>query len=1182
MAINKAKEKRTTVTTTSGSRTKSGRVGSHDEDGDGTPNGDHGSEETLSSGNAEDENANEYEEENGEENGSPNGRKRARLNEGGDSVVVKDEKPKVQRAHLTRDKDGYVPGSIVRIQLKNFVTYDFVEFRPGPSLNMIFGPNGTGKSSIACAICIGLNGSPSLLGRSTELNAFVKQGYDSGYVELELKGKSGTPNLIIRRSITSKNRSSQFTLNGANSTGREITERLTELNVQVGNLCSFLPQDRVSEFAQMSPQQLLKETQHTAGDAELTTWHNFLIAKGKELVEQSKKIEDEKKLLTNLEEKQKILEKDVKRYNERRATEKQIELLNVILPYVEYKESKAEYDLRRRQRDLAHREHRQVEELNKPIKDLQAELQKQHNQLDKERAETKENLKNQYTRTITSLKENTKKAAGRAEDALERIKTLKRQEKDRQKHIAKAQEEIQKFQEKVDNPPSCEPIEPVKEQIKVVKTALAEINVKRVQLKQAVSDLVERSERNKISFEEKQRELKALEDFTNRKVQALGRWDRDCAEVVNWILANRATNEFAARIDLPAVIGVDLKDQRYANSVEACFGGNQMKTFITHSESDYREFNRIFIDTPQAVGQKVNVTVWYRPRNDASLGGPPLSPQELHSLGFEGYAIDFVECSEGLKWFLMKELNMHRTPIALRGVDDVKAQSLLTRPGPDGRPAPNVSYMAANVSASVSRSAYGQRKVMTVTRGIPNARNLVHPSVDPEAKRKIEQDLTLLQQAIDELKAQTHALKDEDQTYIEELQKKKPEHDGLVARQQAVENMMSEIRMNENKLMTWKNKLKDYEKQPSVEEERLKQAAIVERSVKERSKIVGELQTLVQEMIKKHSALAVISLKQIQLATNLEAIDTIWEERSTTVRQLKDAYEEAQKRFNEIKAESTKRLEIVKEKIQALEPELHERFKAMDEEDKTKPPEERWTAEKANAALETEQAKLELNSATDAGIIATYEAREREINNIRGDHEKKQNNYKKLTEKVQNIRNQWYPALTNLVTAIGEKFSAAFDNIGCAGEIRISEHEDYDKWSIDIFVKFRNEEPLTQLTGQRQSGGERSLTTIMYLMSLTEHARAPFSLVDEINQGMDQRYERAVHDQLVKVTCQAESGQYFLITPKLLPFLKYHENMKILCVNNGEWLPEATSSGVGNMRQMIEKFARRRAGPAAA
>lgn len=43
--------------------------------------------------------------------------------------------------------------------------------------------------------------------------------------------------------------------------------------------------------------------------------------------------------------------------------------------------------------------------------------------------------------------------------------------------------------------------------------------------------------------------------------------------------------------------------------------------------------------------------------------------------------------------------------------------------------------------------------------------------------------------------------------------------------------------------------------------------------------------------------------------------------------------------------------------------------------------------------------------------------------------------------------------------------------INCAGEIRIAEHEDYEKWAIEIFVKFREGEPLTLLTGQRQSGG---------------------------------------------------------------------------------------------------------------
>lgn len=133
----------------------------------------------------EQEGEQEGEEEENQEQGSPKGRKRARANTNGDahpsgSNVKLERKRQVT---LPRDVDGYVlnslplpyttranaspdrsyiPGSIVRVQLRNFVTYDYVEFSPGPYLNMILGPNGTGKSSIACAICLGLNFPPAV------------------------------------------------------------------------------------------------------------------------------------------------------------------------------------------------------------------------------------------------------------------------------------------------------------------------------------------------------------------------------------------------------------------------------------------------------------------------------------------------------------------------------------------------------------------------------------------------------------------------------------------------------------------------------------------------------------------------------------------------------------------------------------------------------------------------------------------------------------------------------------------------------------------------------------------------------------------------------------------------------------------------------------------------------------
>ena len=74
-------------------------------------------------------------------------------------------------------------------------------------------------------------------------------------------------------------------------------------------------------------------------------------------------------------------------------------------------------------------------------------------------------------------------------------------------------------------------------------------------------------------------------------------------------------------------------------------------------------------------------------------------------------------------------------------------------------------------------------------------------------------------------------------------------------------------------------------------------------------------------------------------------------------------------------------------------------------------------------------------------------------------------------------------------------------------------------------------------------------------MALQAMAQAPFRVVDEINQGMDPRNERMVHSRMVEIACNEHTSQYFLITPKLLPDLEYHERMRVLCIASGEHMP---------------------------
>ena len=77
---------------------------------------------------------------------------------------------------------------------------------------------------------------PQILGRASELNSFVKIGTPEGYIEIELKGKIGKKNLVVRRSLNATSKGSTYSLNGQSATGREVTQKMNELNVQVGNL----------------------------------------------------------------------------------------------------------------------------------------------------------------------------------------------------------------------------------------------------------------------------------------------------------------------------------------------------------------------------------------------------------------------------------------------------------------------------------------------------------------------------------------------------------------------------------------------------------------------------------------------------------------------------------------------------------------------------------------------------------------------------------------------------------------------------------------------------------------------------------------------------------------------------------------------------------------------------------
>ena len=48
------------------------------------------------------------------------------------------------------------------------------------------------------------------------------------------------------------------------------------------------------------------------------------------------------------------------------------------------------------------------------------------------------------------------------------------------------------------------------------------------------------------------------------------------------------------------------------------------------------------------------------------------------------------------------------------------------------------------------------------------------------------------------------------------------------------------------------------------------------------------------------------------------------------------------------------------------------------------------------------------------------------------------------------LQDQWYPDLLSTVKKINQTFQRNFKDIGCAGEVSLAEHADYDKFAVQI------------------------------------------------------------------------------------------------------------------------------------
>ncbi|KZC07283.1 PREDICTED: structural maintenance of chromosomes protein 6 [Dufourea novaeangliae] len=144
-------------------------------------------------------------------------------------------------------------GKIKKILVRNFMCHDALEVVLNPNVNFIVGRNGSGKSAILTALTVGLGARANVTSRGASVKGFIKKGKNTATIEITLFNKGPMAykpdtygdSIIVLRTIGS---SSSYKIKNwrgdvISTKRKELDNILRAMNIQIDNPISILNQD---------------------------------------------------------------------------------------------------------------------------------------------------------------------------------------------------------------------------------------------------------------------------------------------------------------------------------------------------------------------------------------------------------------------------------------------------------------------------------------------------------------------------------------------------------------------------------------------------------------------------------------------------------------------------------------------------------------------------------------------------------------------------------------------------------------------------------------------------------------------------------------------------------------------------------------------------------------------------
>jgi chromosome segregation protein len=158
------------------------------------------------------------------------------------------------------------------------------------------------------------------------------------------------------------------------------------------------------------------------------------------------------------------------------------------------------------------------------------------------------------------------------------------------------------------------------------------------------------------------------------------------------------------------------------------------------------------------------------------------------------------------------------------------------------------------------------------------------------------------------------------------------------------------------------------------------------------------------------------------------------------------------------------------------------------------------------------------------------------IGNIEGLKDKLsqlQENKGLMLKELEERKKVWRTAIQNLIDEIAPVYQHVLSTVGATGAIRLEEGDSIEETGFQLLVGYKGAPP-SVLDPYTQSGGERSVALVAFILSLQSRIISPLRAMDEFDIHMDPRNREAVFRMILEGSKDNRDSQNIVITPSII------------------------------------------------